>query len=608
MNRFIIKYFLSFLISAIIPAFCLADNTTPFHLTPLTTESCQSLPESVDNRYQLEFELPADAHNGIYHDSLNFSIDHPAVHISSWSTLDEPEHQYDPVSKDTKKIFNKPVHMQLLITAGQTDIKDVHLYCTYRQQRQKNIQHHTIPLNFQSPAPISDTKTCIEDAASTVASEKPASPSTFKQQAAPSRSWSHMVEELIKTTESTPLRLLLVLLLGVLLSLTPCIYPMIPITVGLLQAQGSPSLVRNLVLSLSYTIGLASTFALLGLTAAFTGQLFGSIMSKAPVVLSIVGILSYMAGSMIGLYNMYIPSWMQPGNQSVKGGSPISAFIFGAASGTVASPCLSPGLILLLSLVTTLGSKLMGFALLFSFGIGLSIPLLIIGTFSSSLNVLPQAGMWMIEIKQLFGFVLIIMCFYFLKNIAPWYLIMGLGTIAAAAIGLFYLRTAAQTTSSSWRSFKNGLGMVLLASSVLLLFQTYKAYSIHYNPLQIGSASWYHDYDHALAHAQQTGKYLFVDLTAPYCSICTAIDKKLFTNQTVLNELDQLVPVKIDISDTSNSVHATVQKQFTIVGVPAFLIVDPATQQVVQRWGGELYDMTAEEFIENIQKIVSSKH
>ena len=109
--------------------------------------------------------------------------------------------------------------------------------------------------------------------------------------------------------------------------------------------------------------------------------------------------MAYLALSMFGFYDMYVPNILQTKNNVNHKGSLFSAFVFGAISGSIASPCLSPGLALLLTIVATLGNNLLGFLLLFSFGIGLSIPLLIIGTFSSSINILPQAGMWMIEVK-----------------------------------------------------------------------------------------------------------------------------------------------------------------------------------------------------------------
>jgi len=285
-----------------------------------------------------------------------------------------------------------------------------------------------------------------ENAAVTLANNTPALQHT---------SWSDYVTALVSHTDSLLLRILLVLFLGILMSLTPCIYPMIPITMGILQSQGSRSIMRNFFLALAYTIGIATTFSLLGLIAVFTGQLFGSFLTHPLVIIPVVGLLGYLGFSMLGFYDMYTPKFLQLNHSNTKNGSLLSAFLFGAASGTVASPCLSPGLVLLLSIVATLGDKLLGFILLFSFGIGLSLPLLLIGTFSSSLALLPHAGTWMVEAKKLFGFMLLGMCFYFLKNIMSWSTLMWSISFFTIATGLFYLYHAQYMQPSTRRFINN---------------------------------------------------------------------------------------------------------------------------------------------------------
>ena len=389
--------------------------------------------------------------------------------------------------------------------------------------------------------------------------------------------WSSYLSTLVQTTNSLPLRLVLVTLLGMVLSLTPCIYPMIPITVGILQAQASKSMTQNFLLALSYTVGIATTFALLGLTAAYTGHLFGSIMTKPVVILPMVGILVYLAGAMMGFYEMYTPR--MPGSSSAtRGGSLASAFLFGAASGTMASPCLSPGLLLLLSIVTTLGSPVLGFMLLFAFGIGLSIPLLIIGTFSSSLNVLPRAGMWMVEVKKLFGLVIIGMCFYFLRPIMPHDYWLMLGRATMLGLGLYYFMTARSNNSTSWRMTKYVLAGFLFSSSmgITSLYNT-----VHADTETQAGISWQTDYTTAHAYAEQEHKNLFIDVTADYCSICKAIEKKFFFDASVIHATTSLVAVKIDASDTNNTIHMELLKNYAVMGTPTFLIIEPINQTVL---------------------------
>ncbi len=412
-------------------------------------------------------------------------------------------------------------------------------------------------------------------------------------------SFQQKIQTLFTETESWGFRLLLALLLGFLLSLTPCIYPMIPITIGVLQSQGSTSIVRNIFIALTYVIGIAITFATFGTIAALSGKMFGSFMHNPLVIISIVALLAYLAGSMIGLYNLYLPPFMQSSNPNIKKGSFFSIFLFGVASGTVASPCLSPGLVLLLSLVTVVGNPALGFALLFCFGIGLSIPLLIIGTFSGSLSVLPKAGNWMMDVKQFFGFIMLATCLYFLANILPDYIIAWIGMLLSIAIGIFYFRSANKTRSFITRAIKNIMGIILIALSVYLVFEGFKYSDIHMHGSQPRDI-WLHDYNQALTQAKSEQKKMLIDISAPYCSLCKAINRKIFTDSAVHVKLKEFVTVKIDDIE-ADEVTQMVQKKFAIMGAPTLLIYDPETDQELKRWGGELYELTPVQFIETLK-------
>lgn len=128
---------------------------------------------------------------------------------------------------------------------------------------------------------------------------------------------SSRISNIIQTTQSPWIRTLLVFVLGLLLSLTPCIYPMIPITAGILQTQGGSSVLRNILLSSSYTLGLAITFSLLGMLATFTGNFFGAFLGHPIIIISFTLLLLYLAGSMLGLYTMYIPPFMKPKQKNI---------------------------------------------------------------------------------------------------------------------------------------------------------------------------------------------------------------------------------------------------------------------------------------------------
>jgi len=230
------------------------------------------------------------------------------------------------------------------------------------------------------------------------------------------------VEDYLSFDDITQMSLIYVLLLafliGIISSLTPCIYPMIPITLGILQAQASPSVFHNFLLSFFYVTGIATVYATLGYIAATTTVMLGQWLANPWVVALLIALFLYLAFSMFGFYEIYLPRFLQKGSSvKVRKGSLFYSFIFGGISGMAASPCLTPPLALLLGFVATRGSPLVGFLTLFVFAMGMGLLLMVVGTFSNTLTNLPRAGAWMNEIKKFFGFLLIGVAIYFLGHL-----------------------------------------------------------------------------------------------------------------------------------------------------------------------------------------------
>ena len=410
--------------------------------------------------------------------------------------------------------------------------------------------------------------------------------------------FSDSVSTLLVASESLSVQLILSLLLGLLLSLTPCIYPMIPITIGILQSHNNHSFWHNVSRALAYTCGVATTFALLGLLSAFTGTLFGSLMASPLVILPMVTFLLYLTGAMIGLYEMYVPRFFQQQNTG-NGSSLLAAFSFGAASGTVASPCLSPGLVLLLSIVSTTGNPIIGFALLFAFGIGLSIPLLIIGTFSGSMHILPRAGMWMVYVKQLFGLMMIGICLYLLKPLVDGDHLTAIGAILYCIAGIALLIKQYNTHQKISFNSQTGISIICFAIGMLLLLLP--IFKPHTDKEGIRIA-WCTHYPDAHQQALTENKNLLIEVNAPYCSICTAIEGKFFCEKSVCSAVGNCIPVQINGADSSIEAHEKLKKQYNIIGAPTLLLIDPKTGQELARWGSELYDATVDAFVEQLNR------
>jgi len=201
---------------------------------------------------------------------------------------------------------------------------------------------------------------------------------------------------------------------GVLTSLTPCIYPMIPITAGLLagSTQGQRRL-RAVGLTLTYTAGLALVYALLGLVAGLSGQLFGGVASNPWVRFATGNLLLLFGLAMLDVFPVQAPQRLLQWAGRLGGGSYGAVFLLGATSGIVAAPCGAPAFAAVLTWVAATKSGVMGFLYLFVFSLGMTSLLIAIGLFSGTLAALPRAGTWMVWIKRAAGVVLIGMAEYY---------------------------------------------------------------------------------------------------------------------------------------------------------------------------------------------------
>ncbi len=198
---------------------------------------------------------------------------------------------------------------------------------------------------------------------------------------------------------------------GVLVSLTPCVYPMIPITVGVVSSSNlSGSKFRGFLLSLCYVTGLAVTYAGLGLFAAATGSFFGTVGTSPVTFILIANILLLFGLSMLDVFQF---PFMGP-NLSTKMKGFAGVFLIGMSSGLIAGPCTAPVLGSLLAYVGSTGNLVLGGTLLFAFSFGMGTILLLVGTFSGILAALPRAGAWTDKIKKIIALILIVLAQYFL--------------------------------------------------------------------------------------------------------------------------------------------------------------------------------------------------
>ncbi len=215
---------------------------------------------------------------------------------------------------------------------------------------------------------------------------------------------------------SAALALAVAYLAGILTSFTPCVYPVIPITVSFIGARSSGSALKGLLLSLSYVTGMAITYTALGAAAAMSGRLFGYIQSNPWMYFFMANLCIFMGMSMLGLFSLNVRSPMfvsrlQP-KRPTKG--LISSFFVGAASGLIVGPCTAPVLAVLLGYVAARQNVAFGMSLLFVFAFGMGTLLIFLGSFAGMISNMPKSGIWMTRLNRLFGLIMIGAGEYFL--------------------------------------------------------------------------------------------------------------------------------------------------------------------------------------------------
>jgi thiol:disulfide interchange protein DsbD len=219
---------------------------------------------------------------------------------------------------------------------------------------------------------------------------------------------------------SSPLTALPILFIaGVLTSLAPCIYPMIPITAAIVggSAVGDAPRPRSrtVILTLTYVLGLALAYASVGLFAGLTGTLFGSVSTNPWVYFAMANLLVIAALAMFDVIPVRVPTWLLTrASTAGKGGSLYGVFVMGAASGLVAAPCSAPVMAAVLTWVTATKSGALGFIYLFVFSLGMCTILVVVGLFSGTLARLPRAGGWMVWIKRVFAVIMLGVAEYYL--------------------------------------------------------------------------------------------------------------------------------------------------------------------------------------------------
>ncbi|WP_367360114.1 cytochrome c biogenesis protein CcdA [Syntrophus buswellii] len=203
---------------------------------------------------------------------------------------------------------------------------------------------------------------------------------------------------------------------GVLVSFTPCVYPVMPVVIAYIGAQGAQSRARAFFLSLAYVLGLALTYAVLGGVSALTGQLFGRFQNSFLTSFLVANVCIFMGLAMLDVFSISIriPGFMARSEKGILSSGILGSLVIGITSGLLVGPCSAPVFSVLLAYVASRQNVFFGMSLLFVFALGMGTLLLAVGSFAGLLTGLPKSGLWMVRIKQGCGWLLLATGEYFL--------------------------------------------------------------------------------------------------------------------------------------------------------------------------------------------------
>ena len=370
------------------------------------------------------------------------------------------------------------------------------------------------------------------------------------------------------------LAFLLVFVGGILTSLTPCVYPLIPITVSIFGANESAGFLKSLLLSVVYVLGIVVTYSILGVAVASTGAVFGQVMANPWVVGFISLILVALGMSMLGVFEIRVPYALQNRLNTVGGAGYAGALAMGTVAGVIAAPCTGPALAVVLTYIATTGSLFLGFWLMFTYALGMGLLFIGIGTFSGLLSALPRSGGWMYVLENIFGIAIITLALYFLKDVvgpfqaflrnAPEFFAIAGGLII---VGLWLSKLNERFKGISRRmQFRKACGVLLT------VFGAYMVVGGLQQPAG-PELEWIDNETAGLEIAKREDKLLMLDFYASWCAACNELDHKTYADPGVAAKLDNYVNVKLDFTRNSETTKALTEK-YQIPGLPVVIFMD----------------------------------
>jgi thioredoxin:protein disulfide reductase len=383
--------------------------------------------------------------------------------------------------------------------------------------------------------------------------------------------------------------------IGLALNLTPCVYPIIPLTVSYFGGQSNKSRASTFVNSLFYLLGIALAFAALGLLSGLAGKQWGFLFTSPWFVVVIASIILLMAASLFGAFEISVPSWLLTRVSKTKEGT-IGAFIMGLTAGVIIAPCAAGIIIGLVGLIAKFGLVFKGTLLFFFMGLGLGLPYLVLAMFSGLIGKLPQSGGWMLWIKKVFAFMLI--------GVAIYFILPQLEQVVGKLGFLFGI--TAVTAGLLLGFFEHGMyskGFNIIRRIIGVLFILFGLYSIngaiHAKKSEI---LWTHYVDQTVETLVADGKPIFIDFYADWCAPCKQLDRITFTDPNVTRTAESFTMLKVDCT-SPDAAAKQLMERFKVSGMPTLIFISKSG--IVQENLREIGFVAADRFLASMEKTIA---
>lgn len=407
---------------------------------------------------------------------------------------------------------------------------------------------------------------------------------------------------------------------GFVSSLTPCVFPMVPITVAIFGATESTSRARGAALSATFVLGIAALFTPLGVAAALSGTLMGSTLSNPFVVGGIAILFMALASSMFGAFEMALPSSVTNRLSTVGGVGFKGAFVLGLVMGLIAAPCTGPFLTGMVTWLATTKNVVLGSSAMFAFALGLGVPFFVAGSFAVSL---PKGGAWMLGIKWASGVALAYMALAYIRDGYPKLNYLGrvanpshtfgavAGVVFVVGLALGTVHVMAERRKSPIAHLSKPMKLASIVPAVIgaFLFMTWaqmpkgsvvpEAVAAANGATPPAQIQWQPSEEAARAKAIAEKRPVLVDFGATWCKACGELDDRTWPDPRVRAEATRFVAIKVDATDDDSPEVKRLQAKYKVVGLPTVVVLDSTGAEAARfnEW------VPPEKFLETMKRI-----